>query len=89
MAAANDLVDNAASCWTTSARCTAPLQITLFVIADEERNVFRIESYHCSGPGPLLSPRWRKTDSKSRSHRERNNYWKPLQAVIAASDLNR
>ena len=32
--------------------------------------------------------RWRKTDSNSRSHRERNGYGKPFQEVIAVSDLN-
>jgi len=38
--------------------------------------------------GVRLTPRRRKTDSNSRSHREGKGYGEPLQASIAVSDLN-
>jgi len=41
-----------------------------------------------SAPSSQLTLRWRKMDSNSRSHREAKGYGEPLQASIAASDLN-
>jgi hypothetical protein len=38
--------------------------------------------------GSLLTRRWRKTDSNSRSLREGKGCGQPLQASIAVSDLN-
>src|ERR1700730_234259 len=39
-------------------------------------------------PGSHQTPRWRKTDSNSRSLREGKGYGQPLQASIAVSDLS-